>query len=387
MLLAVLGDYLFNSREVSPVETLFDQTEKLSLVSIAFVVLVHATRYEKPGTKTPAEPCSAVRTLLISRETDKTRGKLDRVDFRILKSLLASNGTPPGAALFRKSFRSMARDLGIDQGTVRSRIRAFQERGILRGWYLGVSPSATGQDVIYSWLLVGRESRKEDLIQKFLSQKEVERVCNYLGPKLSLVLLCEKSLDPSLALGRLAVGTGISEVPHVQAAIHSPPGDLKETDIAIIDELRRDPWRPYSEIARELRTSDRTVKRRAKKLAEAGTIYMLPVIDVKAIQGIIPMELVVQYDSEDSKSAVNRLVLSRVKESLVFSNISGLHGYFALAVPNLAYVEQIAGWVEEQKGVKQAYSNALQDVILNRRHYERPPRLAGSGYERERIVA
>jgi DNA-binding Lrp family transcriptional regulator len=295
---------------------------------------------------------------------------LDKVDFGILKELLVNNGMPPGTRVFRKSFRSMAKDLGIDQGTIRSRIKKFQEQHVLRGWYLGSSPGITGQSVIHAWLRVEPESSKEDVIEKLLSVEDIERVCNYFGPKVSLILLHKNTSSPDAALERLGSLTGLRKSVHQQAAIRVPPYEIKETDAALIGVLRRGPWMPDSVVAMEVGISAKTVKRRVTRLTEDGAIYMLPIIDLKALQGIIPMELVVDYASIESRPEVNELIVSRVKENLVFSNYTGAYGYFALAVPNISQVELITRWVKQLKGVRDAHSEALQDVLLNRKHYE-----------------
>jgi DNA-binding Lrp family transcriptional regulator len=285
---------------------------------------------------------------------------LDKLDLGILKALLVNNGIPPGTPVLRRSFRSMAKDLGVDQGTIRNRIKGFYEQHVLKGWYLGVSPGLTGQGVIYAWLNVEPESSKDD----------VKRICNYFGPRLGLVLFYRSETNPDVALRRLAPLIGLDKPLHRQAAIRVPAYELKETDTAIIEVLRKDPWRPYPAVAKEIGVSAKTVKRRATRLAEDGAIHMLPIMDLKALQGIIPMELVVDYSSRESSATVNNLIVSRLKDNLVFSDNSGPFGYFALVVPNISQVEQITRWVKQQKSVREVHSDALQDVVLNRRHYE-----------------
>jgi DNA-binding Lrp family transcriptional regulator len=58
---------------------------------------------------------------------------LDPLDLKILKILLVDYGVPPGVPVFRKSFRSMAKVLEVDQATIRRRIKRFQEQRILKG--------------------------------------------------------------------------------------------------------------------------------------------------------------------------------------------------------------------------------------------------------------
>ena len=295
---------------------------------------------------------------------------MDRLDLRILKVLLVNNGVPPGNSVLRKSFRSIAKDLGVDQGTVRKRIKRLQEQRVLRGWYLGMNPGLTGHDVVHAWVGVENEDAKGDLISKLLSDPDTERACNYLGPKLSVVLFSKKGTDSDAAMERLSRVVGRLGVLHKQGVVPIPAKSLKKTDGAIIASLCRDPWKSFASVAGELRVSEKTVKRRVAKLAGEGDIYMLPIVDLKALQGLVPVELVVDYISKDSRTSVNMHVVSHVRESLLFSDTSGPFGYFALIVPSISQVEQIERWVRQLDGVSKARAEVLQDVLLNRKHYE-----------------
>lgn len=298
---------------------------------------------------------------------------MDALDLGILKILLANNGVPPGVPIFRKSFRSMAKELRVDQATIRKRIKKFQEQRVLKGWYLGVSPGLSGHVVVNAWLGVGSESSKRELIEKLSVLQNMERVCNYLGPRVSCVLFCRRGTNPEAAIQRLAKLAGPGAMVHKQGVVRSPAYSPKETDLAIIGSLRRDPWKSYPTVAKELGLSAKTVKRRVARLTADGAIYMLPIIDLNSLQGIIPVELVVSYASSESMTRANERIVSYLKEGLVFSDSSGPYGYFALIVPNVSQVEQIAGWVRQQTEVSEVHAMVLQDVVLNRSFYERWP--------------
>jgi len=316
---------------------------------------------------------SALRTNLRIQNRRSTR--LDRLDLGILKSLLLNNGVPPGYPTLRKSFRTIAKELGVDQGTVRKRIRAFQEQRVLKGWYLGISPGLTGHDVVYAWLSVENEDSKSRIIGKLLRETEVERVCNYLGPKLSLVLFCKKGAEPD-TLRRLEGRVGPGVTLHMQGRGNVPIYRPRTTELAIIGSLQRDPWRQFSVVAKEIGASSRTVKRVVSRLSDGGLTYMLPIIDLKALQGIVPVEVVVEYASPELKAEANSRILPYVKEGLVFSDIRGPFGYFAIVVTNVSQVEQITRWVRQQNGVGDVHSEVLQDVMLNQNHYGRQEILA-----------
>lgn len=295
---------------------------------------------------------------------------MDRLDLAILKVLLVNNGVPPGTPVLRKSFRSIAKDLGVDQGTIRTRMKRLQEQRILKGWYLGVSPGLTGHDVGYAWLALEPESNKIETINGLLSVPEVERICSYLGPKLSMIFLVEKGSDSDTTIKRLGEMAGGNLALHKQGVVQVPTRTLKETDSSIIRSLQEDPWKPFSFVAKEVGISTKTVVRRVARLSEDGAIYMVPIIDLKALQGIIPVELVVDYLSPQLRSRANERITSHIREELVFAGNSGPYGYFALIASNLSQMEQIGRWAKQQDGVREARVEALQDVMLNRIHYE-----------------
>ena len=119
-------------------------------------------------------------------------------------------------------------------------------------------------------------------------------------------------------------------------------------------------------------------------MSEQGAIYMLPVVDLKALEGIIPAELVVEYSSPKSKGIPNEQIASHIGHNLVFSDTSGPHGYFALLVGNLSQLEQIAEWSKRVDGVRGARVAALQEVILSPKYYQAPvPRAPPLGAQKK----
>jgi len=293
---------------------------------------------------------------------------LDRLDLAILKALLVNNGVPPGIRVLRKSFRSMARDLKVDQATVRARMKRFQANQVLRGWVLGISPGTSGQHVGQVWLGVNEEE-KDDVARVLLSKSQVERVCNYFGPVLSSVFLFDEGTDSKLIIEDLLRNLRTKVTLLREGIIPVPRLDLMETDASIVRSLWSDPWKPYQKVAKEVKTSSRTVARRVAKMSEQGAIYTLPVVDLKALEGIIPAELVVEYSSSKSKEVANKQIVSHIGHDLVFSEVMGPYGYFALLVENLSQLGKIAEWARRVEGVRGARVGALQDVILSREHY------------------
>jgi len=306
-----------------------------------------------------------------------TTVRLDGLDLRMLKLLLAGNGVPPGVPADRRSFRSMAKDLGVDQATVRSRMKRLQEAGTLRGWYLGISPALTGESVVHTWLDVKPGTDRRRLVDELVSVPGVERVCSYLGQRISLVLLFRKEKDLGLTLRRLERLAGSGRGFRAPGAPQGRSPKISESDAAIILCLLEDPWKPYAVVAKELRFSSRTVKRRADRLFESGAIYVVPDLDLKTLRGIIAAEMVVTFKSDSSKTGAIGALATRLQGETVFSQTSGLRAYFALAIPNVSMVEAIGTWARQLVGVFSAEVQVLQEVDLAPGRYRSTRLLVG----------
>ena len=57
--------------------------------------------------------------------------QLDKIDIKIIKELFTDFIMPPRNAQVRRSFRSLAKSIKIDQHAIRNRIRRLQEQGVI----------------------------------------------------------------------------------------------------------------------------------------------------------------------------------------------------------------------------------------------------------------
>ena len=78
--------------------------------------------------------------------------RLDALDHRILKEL----GSPQVFQWnIRESYSKIAKRVGVDEETVRKRIRRAEKLGVIQGWVLAVNPSLIGCVDVYIDLEVG----------------------------------------------------------------------------------------------------------------------------------------------------------------------------------------------------------------------------------------
>jgi DNA-binding Lrp family transcriptional regulator len=108
---------------------------------------------------------------------------LDNLDVRVLRELWQGSVAAPLEPDIRRSYRSMARKLGIDEVTFRNRVRRFQQIGLLKGWLLAVNPTLFGMKVGQLWLGVQSSSAKDDLINELSSMRGVLAVMDVMDPR------------------------------------------------------------------------------------------------------------------------------------------------------------------------------------------------------------
>ena len=279
----------------------------------------------------------------------------------------------PSPAL-RKSFRNIGRNLKVDQGTVRNRIRKFEKQGLLREFYLGVNPSLFGLKIASLWFDVRPRSQKENVKEKVMLMKGSLLVCDYLGPKLSVVF-CYKNEGELKKTTRLITRMANSEdvICQNKPFLQCNKLKLSPLDWRIIESLQRgDPSKKsYSSVAREIGTSTKTVKKRIGLMVEAGAIYLLASVNLGAFEGFVPADLTLFYQSPELKVNVCETVRHYLGELLVFADTEDReHGYFALAVPSIAKIREIQDWVGKCYGVRSVHVEILHDILSLRRFYD-----------------
>ncbi len=120
---------------------------------------------------------------------------MDSLDLKILRELVKNNVMPFPSPALRKSFRTIGKNLHVDQGTVSNRIKRFKQNGLLKEFYLGINPSLFGLKIGALFFDVRPQSEKENLKRKISTMDGVLLVCDYLGPKLGTVFCYKNEED------------------------------------------------------------------------------------------------------------------------------------------------------------------------------------------------
>ena len=286
---------------------------------------------------------------------------MDKLDVRILGDLLGVEATSPG---IRRPLRSIARDLGVDETTVRNRLDQLRRSGFLRGWMVSVNPELIGERVAQVWLDVAHRTEKAGVLREIALVEGVGLILDYFGTALSVQVFFdeERTLGRTLELiGRLA---GADDVESARIAFPKTRATLSKKDWEIVLSLHRNPWKSFTKIGDEVGVSTATVKRRLARMDRAKALYLLVDIDPKATEGSLLTHLTVFYDDPARRPKVDAALLDGLREEIAFAELDNPdHGFFALMLRNVARVQEISEWLRDRPGIRRARVDILQDII------------------------
>jgi DNA-binding Lrp family transcriptional regulator len=289
---------------------------------------------------------------------------MDALDVRVYRELFHGKTGPPLDSDVRKSYRSVARRLKVDEVTIRNRIKRLQRSGFLKGWQLFVNPSLLGLRLTQLWLDVRPPAAKDDVIRRLKLQPSAVAISDCYGSSLTVIMTHENETLARKEVGLIARMSNADDFVSANIPFPKCTIGLTLTDWRIIKAIRADPRQSYPVISREVEVSEKTARRRLERMVEAKAVFVIPSLNPRALDGAIVADLVVLYADPASKIDVDSRIVSRLDEFLIRAELGDPeHGFFNLIIRNISKADEILGWVRELPGVGRAFVELVQDRI------------------------
>ncbi len=257
----------------------------------------------------------------------------------------------------------MARKLGVDEETVRNRLRMMREMGLLRGWRLIVNARLLGMESSNLVLEFESPESKEAAMMRIREADGVVLIQNFYGKTLQVTVFHEGGDDFERRTSDQIVASptsGAKLVTRWKVKLPRCEHRPKEIDWRIIGLMLRNAERKFPEIARELRVSTRTVKRRVNLMMGSSAFFIQPVLDLRKTVGVTPCQLLIEC-SPERKRAVDDLVVSKFERIVFRLTNSETHSIFTVLCSNVAEMKEILKWARAQDGVRLAKTEILED--------------------------
>ncbi|HLB68320.1 MAG TPA: Lrp/AsnC family transcriptional regulator [Thermoplasmata archaeon] len=210
----------------------------------------------------------------------------------------------------------IARKLGLDEKTVRLRVKKMEEAGFIKYYQVTPELALFGLKCLASYRFEAMNiATKYGVVKYVQGLPGVVEAFDYLGPTLSISLA---GVSPSRVhqqgdeiAGRFELKTlNLGDV--VIGEPHSRPDRL---DWKIIENLRYDARSTHKEVADALEISPRMAEYRIRKLMDSGAVLVRAVINPQKQEGLVFYELAVTVERE-RKTAVVRAVKEKYGEKL-----------------------------------------------------------------------
>lgn len=216
---------------------------------------------------------------------------MDALDLRILRALGIQAWSEGKRDLEALRPASLARRFRVRPELVRERIGRLQSNGVVAGYEIYPNFHHLGLDVTTYHFTLDDPKLKAAAVDEAAEFEGVFGVFGYLGPVVCVDVAHRSPADRArrlAVLGKLMNGAraGVMwqrQLPEVTRA-------LDVLDWRIIQALRGDAHRPLDEVAANLDTSVRTVRRRFARLASEGSIDVVVNFDPTRIKGNLMVE-------------------------------------------------------------------------------------------------
>jgi DNA-binding Lrp family transcriptional regulator len=229
---------------------------------------------------------------------------MDELDFKIFKSIEFRPFGLSSGDLSRLNPWVIAKKVGADGSTVKLRLERMKKSGFIHYFQIYPNFRLLGmQGVAYEFNLHDVVEKKE-AIDRCALVDGVTEIHNFIGPSICIDFTYTDKNDERRRLELFRTLTRC-EAPERFYERIMPPVDivLSNTDWRIIKALRYQAFKPLSAVAKELRLSAKTVRRRFDRMARNNAIIIVPLVNPADIPNTIT-HVMLLYPSPERREEV-----------------------------------------------------------------------------------
>jgi DNA-binding Lrp family transcriptional regulator len=259
----------------------------------------------------------------------------------------------------KKSYIEIAAKLGVDEETVRNRVKHLRDTGFFLGYRLVPNPVLLGRTFASLRIEFKDRESKQAAIPRLAQLDGVINMGSTYDKSVLVTLLADQDQDFSKLIVGLGVEGEVSWVPGL--GVRSTRFRMTRLDWEIVNLLLRDAERKLDDIAKQLNVSTRTVKRRLNMMMKETAIFTMPMVDLGKTEGI-SYQLRVQSE-QGKKSEVEKSIVEKIGNVIFRASDSQNGSVFGFTGANVAEGNDILEWVKQQPGVNSASMTIAERVV------------------------
>ena len=270
---------------------------------------------------------------------------MDATDVRIFCEMADRQGGYNILLERKPSTGAVARQLRLDEKTVRTRVRRMEKEGFIQFYQADPHLGLLGIDTVATYRFeTVNLTTKRNLVAAVERSPMILEAHEFIGPYLSARIGGSDENPPVKTARDLARQFELATVPLGSVGIDAPPMTLDRLDWRLVQALRFDARRGTREVARDLGITERMAEYRLAKLMNSGALRVRAVLDSQHQQGLVFYELEVALEESHRQATLDRMrerfgphfwSIHRPTEGVLIANLFG----FTLAAPESAALD------------------------------------------------
>jgi DNA-binding Lrp family transcriptional regulator len=198
----------------------------------------------------------------------------------------------------RPSSKGIGEKLGLDERTVRLRIRKMEREGFIQYYQTVPNLRLLGQPLAYLCNFQATDvTAKRRAIDMFCEADDIIDIADYLGESFGVTVSAASEEDARETMAKLAKEVGIPRfVSLPPRQFPSPMRSLDKLDWQLVKSLRYDALKATREVARETGSTHRMAEYAIGKLFESQALFTRAIINARDSKGIIFYSLNLSVD-------------------------------------------------------------------------------------------
>ena len=286
--------------------------------------------------------------------------RLDELDVRIIKEL-GSPGSPQWDV--RTTYSSIARRIGVDEETVRRRLKRAEETESLPGWRMMVNPHLLGCGAASVDLEVEVEEKKDQAIAEIRRINGVVKILNFRGKGLQVMLYYQDEAALNRETEFLRSICGVPESTTWDLGFPRPGIRMKAMDWKIAEAMLPDARQSLERVSESIGLSVRTIERRLDSMAEGRAVYLQGTPNFKRFVGLSCVFLVF-CPNRRKKATVDNLILARAQRTELSNTSSVQYSTFVMVFDNLHEADDTLTWIRNLDGVESVKLGVMKELIV-----------------------
>lgn len=291
---------------------------------------------------------------------------VDALDLEILQALFWKGTDPAHASRGILKPWDIAEKVGVHGNTVKNRLDALRDEGVLKGVHL--IPHDSEQIGLRSGLYRFRFETADGKREGIKAVEDLDGVFDlyeFVGTEAWVGVKVDRPKRLEDGAEELARISGASEVELFYRRDYvEPDRDLSELDLRILRALVPDAQKPFTEVAEEVGVTPRTVRKHFHRMVDDNTVFVYPHLDLGAMQGRVPYGLALDLDP-DKADQVQKRVADGFPHAVNRSGSARESAYVLLAGETPGQAEDDRSRFRSLDGVRSANMGFLRRSAMN----------------------